>query len=138
MNKGLIVLLAGLGLLSGCTDEPGYRGLTFVAFNYTPWDIDTIQIIDSDGHTATSGAMGVGGGEGSGTCCYTLNGTEFTVKWRGADGALAQKHMFDGKLDEVIFNKEAHVHFPPTDLPQGKGPLPAAVHVPVFHGGVEL
>lgn len=129
MRKGLIVLLMWLGMLAGCNGEPGYKGLTFVAFNYTPWDIDTIQIIDSEGRTASSGAMGVGGGEGSGTCCYTLKGTDFTVKWRGADGELAKKHMFDGKLEEVIFNKETRVHFPPAALPAGNGPLYLELHI---------
>mgnify|MGYP006167316233 CR=1 FL=1 len=51
-----------------------------IAYNYTPWDIDTIRISDKSGRTAGSGAMGVGGGEGSVTCCYALKGTEFKVQ----------------------------------------------------------
>ena len=129
MRKGLVILLMWLGMLAGCNGEPSYQGFTFVAFNYTPWDIDTIRISDSEGRSATSGARGVGGGEGSGTCCYTLKGTDFTVKWSGADGEEAYKHLHDGKLDEVIFHKEATVHFPPTEIPPGSGPLYLELHI---------
>ena len=47
MRKGLVILLMWLGMLAGCNGEPSYQGFTFVAFNYTPWDIDTIRISDS-------------------------------------------------------------------------------------------
>lgn len=129
MRKGLIVVLMWLGLLAGCNGEPTYQGVTLVAFNYTPWDLDTIQLTDNAGRSASSGAVGVGGGEGSGTCCYTLKGTDFVVKWSGADGEEAIKHLYDGKLDEVIFHKETKVHFPAAQIPSGDGPLYMELHI---------
>ena len=44
MRKGLIVLFMWLGLLAGCNSEPSYQGLSFVAYNYTPWDLSLIHI----------------------------------------------------------------------------------------------
>ncbi|MFY0478132.1 hypothetical protein [Achromobacter marplatensis] len=131
MHKRIItgLALAYVGLLSGCNGEPRYQGLSFVAYNYTPWDLDRIELKDGKGNSAVSGSIGAGGGEGSVTCCYTLTGSDFKVEWRGADGELARKHMFDGKLDEVIFNKETPVHFPPSEMPAGDGPLYLELHI---------
>ncbi|CUJ57285.1 DUF3304 domain-containing protein [Achromobacter sp. 2789STDY5608621] len=129
MRKGLFVLMMWLGLLAGCNGEPSYQGLSFVAYNYTPWDLDRIQITDAHGGKAATGAIGAGGGEGSVTCCYSLKGTDFKVEWRGADGEKVREHMFDGKLDEVMFNKQTPVHFPATDVPPGEGPLYLELHI---------
>ncbi|MBO9327615.1 DUF3304 domain-containing protein [Achromobacter xylosoxidans] len=129
MRKSLVFILIWLGLLAGCNGEPTYQGVTLVAFNYTPWDLDSVQLTDGDGRSASSGAIGVGGGEGSGTCCYTLKGTEFVVKWSGTDGEEAIKHLYDGKLDEVVFRKETKVHFPSAKIPSGDGPLYLELHI---------
>ncbi|WP_025141183.1 DUF3304 domain-containing protein [Achromobacter sp. DH1f] len=129
MRKGLIVLFMWLGLLAGCNSEPSYQGLSFVTYNYTPWDLDRVEVTDAQGRSAVTGSIGAGGGEGSATCCYSLKGTDFKVLWRGADGEKAKQHMFDGKLDEVIFNKETPVHFPATQVPPGDGPLYLELHI---------
>ncbi|CAB3742721.1 hypothetical protein LMG3458_05993 [Achromobacter deleyi] len=129
MRKGLILVLMWLGLLTGCNSEPNYQGVTFVVFNYTPWDLASVRITDADGRAASMGAIGVGGGEGSGSCCYTLKGTDFSVAWRGADGEEIRKHVYDGKLDEVFFNKTTALHFPATEVPSGKGPLYLQLHI---------
>ncbi|CAB3922362.1 hypothetical protein LMG26846_05704 [Achromobacter insuavis] len=121
-----ITLLAGV---AACGGEPEYRGLNLIAYNYTPWDIDTIRISDAKGRSAGSGAMGVGGGEGSVTCCYTLKGTEFKVQWSGVDGEEAIKHLHDGTLDSLLFHKETTVHMDPTPIPPGDGPLYLELHI---------
>lgn len=120
------MLLVGV---TGCGGEPTYRGVNFVVYNYTPWDLDRIRVTDASGHSAATGSIGVGGGEGSVSCCYTLKGTAFTVTWRGADGEDVRRHMYDGKLDDVIFNKTTTVYFPATDIPAGKGPLYLELHI---------
>lgn len=120
------VLAAGI---AGCGGEPTYRGINFIVYNYTPWDLDQVRVTDASGRSAVTGAIGVGGGEGSVSCCYTLKGTEFKVTWRGADAEEARRHMFDGKLDEVIFEKTAPVHFPVSEIPAGEGPLYLELHI---------
>lgn len=129
MRKGLIASLMWLGMLAGCNSEPSYSRLTFVTLNYTPWDLDNVRITDSEGRSASIGSIGVGGGEGSGSCCYTLKGTDFTVTWRGADGEEVRKHVYDGRVDEVIFNKTTSVHLPATEIPKGEGPLYLQLHI---------
>lgn len=83
MRKGLVILLMWLGMLAGCSGEPSYKGLSFVTYNYTPWDLDRVEVTDKEGNSATTGAIIAGGGEGSVTCCYHLKGTDFKVQWRG-------------------------------------------------------
>ncbi len=129
MRKSLIVLLLWLGMLVGCNGEPSYGGLSFITYNYTPWDLDRIQITDSEGNSAATGSISVGGGEGSVSCCYKLKGSDFKVQWTGMDGEEAIKHMYDGKFDELIFNKETSVHFPPSAIPPGDGPLYLELHI---------
>lgn len=129
MRKGLIGVLIWLGLLAGCNGEPTYQGVSFVAYNYTPWELSSVRLVDASGGAAGTSAIASGGGEGSVTCCYTLKGTEFTVRWRGGDVDEMRKHLFDGKLDEVVFNKETKVHFPATKVPDGEGPVILELHI---------
>jgi len=129
MRKRLILALTCLGMLAGCNGEPSYRGLSFITYNYTPWDLDSIEITDSEGNSASTGSIGVGGGEGSVTCCYKLKGTDFKVRWSGVDGEEAIKHMHDGKYDEQVFDKETPVHFPASAIPAGDGPLYLELHI---------
>jgi hypothetical protein len=129
MRRAWIALLCCVGLLAGCNAEPTYQSVSVVAYNYTPWDLTSIRIVDASGAVAGSGMIRSGGGEGSVSCCYRLTGTDFTVSWRGGDADLMRKHMFDGKFDDVILSKEAKVHFPYQESPAGEGPLILEVHI---------
>lgn len=129
MKQWFVSVLLSLGLLAGCNGEPVYKGLNIVTYNYTPWDVDWVQIKDREGRMAASGAIGSGGGEGSVTCCYTLKGTDFSVSWSGIDGEEAIKHLTDGKMDELAFNREGNVHFDPKGIPAGEGPLYLELHI---------
>ena len=129
MLKGLISVLLWLGLLAGCNSEPVYQGVSVVTYNYTPWDLTSVRIADAFGGVAGSGMIRSGGGEGSVSCCHTLKGTDFTVKWKGGDADLMRKHMFDGKFEDVIFTKEAKVHLPPQESPSGEGPVILELHI---------
>jgi len=129
MRKGLIGILMWLGLLTGCHAEPTYQGVSVVTYNYTPWDLELVQIVDASGGVAATGMVPSGGGEGSVSCCYTLKGTEFVVKWKGGDADLMRKHMYDGKFDEVLFSKETKVAFPPAKIPPGDGPAILELHI---------
>ncbi|WAI83425.1 MULTISPECIES: hypothetical protein [Achromobacter] len=129
MHKGLIGMLIGLGLLAGCNAEPTYSGVSFITYNYTPWNLEPVRISDASGNVASSSTLIPGGGAGRVSCCYTFKGTEFTVKWSGGDPDLLRKHLFDGKFDEVKFKKETAVHFPATKIPDGDGTLILELHI---------
>jgi hypothetical protein len=122
-------MLCCVGLLAGCNAEPTYQNVSVITYNYTPWDLTSVRIIDASGAVAGSGMIRSGGGEGSVSCCYTLKGTDFTVRWRGGDADLMRKHMFDGKFDDVLFAKETKVHFPYQEAPAGEGPLIVELHI---------
>lgn len=49
MRKGLIGVLIWLGLLAGCNGEPTYQGVSFVAYNYTPWELSSVRLVDASG-----------------------------------------------------------------------------------------
>ena len=134
MRRGVTTRLAvgllGLGLVAGCNGEPSYQGVSFITYNYTPWDLEYVQVQDAQGGKAGTGSVSPGGGEGAVACCYTLQGTEFKVRWRGGDGALMQKYMYDeAKYDSVFFTKTTSVEFPPTKVPPGEGPLYLELHI---------
>lgn len=129
MRNALVGVLLCLGLVAGCKAEPTYQGISVVTYNYTPWDLERVQIVDSSGGVATTGMVPSGGGEGSVSCCYTLKGTEFVVKWNGGDADLMRKHMYDGKFDEVLFSKETNVAFPAVKIPPGDGPAILELHI---------
>ncbi len=129
MRKCLIGILLWLGLLAGCNGEPVYQGVSFITYNYTPWNLEPVRISDASGRVASSSTLPSGGGEGSVSCCYTFSGTEFKVKWSGGDPDLLRKHLFDDKFDEMLFKKETTVHFPATKVPQGDGTLILELHI---------
>lgn len=129
MRRAWIALLCCVGLLAGCNAEPTYQSVSVVTYNYTPWDLTSVRITDASGAVAGSSMIRSGGGEGSVSCCYTLKGTDFTVRWRGGDADLMRKHMFDGKFDDVLFAKETKVHFPYQEAPAGEGPLILELHI---------
>jgi len=80
MRKVLAGALLWLGLVAGCNGEPTYSDVSFVTYNYTPWDLERVQIVDASGRVAATGMVPSCGGEGSISCCYTLKGTEFVVR----------------------------------------------------------
>ena len=129
MRNGLIGMALVLGLLPGCHANPTYQGVSVITYNYTPWDLELVQIVDTSGGVAATGMVPSGGGEGSVSCCFTLKGTEFTVKWKGGDADLMRKHMYDGKFDEVLFSKETKVVFPAAKIPPGDGPAILELHI---------
>jgi len=129
MRKWVITALVLLGLLVAYRGEPSYGGLNFIAFNYTPFDIDTVALVDKSGKGAFTMQVSVGGGEGSVSCCYSLKGTDFTAKWRAADSEILRKHLDDENTDQYFFTREKTVHFPPTKIPSGDGPLYLELHI---------
>ena len=129
MRKGLIGVLVWLGLLAGCNGEPTYSGVSFIAYNYTPWNLEPVSLSDAWGNVASSSTLIAGGGAGAISCCYKLKGTDFTVNWSGGDPDVIRKHLFDGKYEDAIFKKETSVHFPATEVPNGDGPLVLELHI---------
>ncbi|WP_373980379.1 hypothetical protein LN047_23730 [Achromobacter sp. JD417] len=129
MRKGLIGVLLWLGLLAGCNGEPTYQGVSFIAYNYTPWNLEPVRLSDASGNVVSSSTLVPGGGEGRVSCCYTFKGTDFTVKWSGGDPELLRKHLFDNKFDDLLFRKETKVHFPATKAPDGDGTLYLELHI---------
>ncbi|WP_231755166.1 hypothetical protein [Bordetella sp. N] len=124
-----MAVLISLGLLAGCDREPVYRGVGFMAFNYTPFEMDAVTLTDKDGNRAGTTQLSVGGGEGSVSCCYLLKGTEFTVKWRAADPEVLIAHIYDDDWEKYVFTRERAVHFPRTEIPPGDGPLYVELHI---------
>ncbi|MCS3509170.1 DUF3304 domain-containing protein [Achromobacter sp. JUb104] len=129
MRKELIGVLIWLGLSAGCNAEPTYSGVSFITYNYTPWNLESVRLRDASGGMAGSGAIPPGEGAGRVACCYSLKGTEFTVTWSGGDAVLMRKHLFDGRYKEALFKKETKVHFPATKIPKGDGPLILELHI---------
>lgn len=128
-RRGLIGILLWVGWVTGCNAGTTYRGISVVTYNYTPWDLTSVRIADAFGGVAGSGMIRSGGGEGRVSCCYTLEGTDFAVEWKGGDADLMRKHMFDGKFEDVIFTKETTVHLAPQKSPPGDGPVILELHI---------
>ncbi|WP_238531893.1 hypothetical protein [Achromobacter arsenitoxydans] len=129
MRRALVGGLLWFGLLASCNGEPTYSGVSFVTYNYTPWNLEPVRLSDASGSVASSSTLAAGGGEGRISCCYTFRGTDFTVKWSGGDPDLLRKHLFDDKFEEVMFKKEAAVHFPAAKVPEGDGTLILELHI---------
>lgn len=129
MRKILMAALMSLGLLAGCNGEPAYQGVSFIAYNYTQFDMDTVSLTDKAGSSAVTMQVSVGGGEGSVACCYTLKGTEFTAKWRAADSEVLREHLYDKNPEQYFFTREKPVSFPATEVPAGDGPVYLELHI---------
>lgn len=129
MRKALVGVLLCLGLVAGCNGEPTYQGVSLIVYNYTPWNLESVQLRDAHGGVAGSMAIRAGGGEGRVACCYAFRGTDFTVTWSGGDAVLMRKHMFDGKYADVLFQKESALHFPATEVPEGEGTPILELHI---------
>ncbi|MPV57654.1 hypothetical protein CFB46_06175 [Burkholderia sp. HI2761] len=102
--------------------EPTYSGISVMAQNYLPYNLDKFTIVDAYGNKASGGGDSMPGGGGGVTCCYQLKGTVFTVKWDYYD--VDQWH----KGDEQTFHAEATVALPPSKVPKNVGTRIVAVH----------
>ncbi|MGO4396745.1 hypothetical protein [Achromobacter sp. PAB15] len=129
MRRAWIALLCCVGLLAGCNGEPVYRGVSFIVYNYTPWNIRSISVKDKGNGVASTMQVSPGGGEGSVTCCFTLKGTEFIADWRGVDAELLRTHLHDGKADSLYFDRQRAINFPAAEIPPGDGPLYLELHI---------
>ena len=129
MRRVLIAVLMSLGLLAGCEGEPVYRGVSFIAYNYTQYDIDWVRLSDSDGGRAATSQVSVGAGGGSVSCCYTLRGTDLKAEWRAVDSEVLRNHLYDKDVDKHFFVRKRDVSFPATVPPEGDGPLYLEMHV---------
>ena len=118
--------VAALGLvavaLSACgKSEPVYSGISVIAHNYLPYNLDGFTISDAYGNKAGGGNSLPGGGGGV-TCCYKLQGTEFTVKWNYVD--VDQWH----KGNEETLHVEAKATMSPSQVPEKVGDRILEVH----------
>ncbi|WP_231755167.1 DUF3304 domain-containing protein [Bordetella sp. N] len=118
-----------LMFLSGCDREPSYRGVSFIAYNYTQFDLDSVSVTDESGKSAATMQVSVGAGGGSVSCCYTLRGTEFTAQWRAYDPEILRNHLDDKDTDQYFFTKKKEVIFPPAEIPSGDAPLVLELHI---------
>jgi len=112
---GIVFLMTSL--LTGCdafSSEPTYGGLSIAGFNYTPYNLSRFVITDKYGNRAGGGGdLMPGSGQGSLSCCYTLKGTEFTVKWEVYDADIAMRNLY-APIDKM--HKETIVHLPATKI----------------------
>ncbi|EKS9844137.1 DUF3304 domain-containing protein [Burkholderia cenocepacia] len=101
--------------------EPTYSGVSVIAHNYLPYNLDGFTITDAHGNKAGGGNSLPGGGGGV-TCCYKLQGTEFTVKWNYVD--VDQWH----KGNEETLHGEAKATLSPSPVPEKIGDRILEVH----------
>ncbi|MEC4772157.1 hypothetical protein [Burkholderia cenocepacia] len=102
--------------------EPTYSGISVMAQNYLPYNLDKFTIVDAYGNKASGGGDSMPGGGGGVSCCYQLKGTDFTVKWDYYD--VDQWH----NGDEQTFHAEAKVTLSPSKVPEKVGTRIVAVH----------
>ncbi len=122
-RSGLVVgPLAVVLSVSACgKSEPVYSGVSVIAHNYLPYNLDGFSITDAHGNKAFGGNSLPGGGGGV-TCCYKLEGKEFVVKWSYVD--VDQWH----KGNEETLHAEATVAMPSTQVPEKIGDRIIEVH----------
>lgn len=107
-------------LLAACDGwlEPSYGGLTAIAFNYTPLNIDDVRVKDAYGNSAYAGGGPPGSGEGSFSCCWKLKGREMTIEWttyvRG-NSDNPEKRTAKATIPEDDSGKYLNVHIYPDD-----------------------
>lgn len=117
----LAVGLVAMALSACGKSEPVYSGISVIAHNYLPYNLDGFTISDAYGNKAGGGNSLPGGGGGV-TCCYKLQGTEFTVKWNYVD--VDQWH----KGNEEMFHVEAKATMSPSQVPEKVGDRILEVH----------
>ncbi|ACA89631.1 MULTISPECIES: DUF3304 domain-containing protein [Burkholderia cepacia complex] len=115
------LLVVALSLSACGKSEPVYSGVSVIAHNYLPYNLDGFSITDAHGNEAFGGNSLPGGGGGV-TCCYKLEGTEFVVKWRYVD--VDQWH----KGNEETLHAEARVAMLSTQVPEKIGDRIIEVH----------
>jgi hypothetical protein len=124
------MLLAAAALV-GCdaiSTVPTYSGISVEGMNYTPFNLYRFTIRDKYGNRAGGGGdLMPGAGEGSLTCCYKLEGTDFTVNWEVYDADEAIKAIHAKKPIESI-HKVTQVHFPKTTISGDAGEVVLAAH----------
>ncbi|ABX16598.1 conserved hypothetical protein [Burkholderia multivorans ATCC 17616] len=121
MSRALAGCLVVLAVTACGKSEPTYSGISVIAHNYLPYNLDGFTISDVYGNEAGGGNSLPGGGGGV-TCCYKLKGTEFTVKWNYVD--VDQWH----KGNEQTLHAEAKVTMPPSQVPEKVGDRILEVH----------
>ena len=131
MIKRLVLMLLAAAALVGCdaiSTVPTYSGISVEGMNYTPFNLYRFTIRDKYGNRAGGGGdLMPGAGEGSLTCCYKLEGTDFTVNWEVYDADEAIKAIHAKKPIESI-HKVTQVHFPKTTISGDAGEVVLAVH----------
>ncbi len=117
--------LAGCLLVAAMTacgkSEPTYAGISVIAHNYLPYNLDGFTITDAYGNKAGGGNSLPGGGGGV-TCCYKLKGTDSTVVWNYVD--VDQWH----NGNEETLHAEAKVTMPQAQVPEMVGERILEVH----------
>lgn len=120
-----------LALLPACSklpSEPVYGGLSMEGFNYMPYNLDRFVVHDKYGNTAGGGGdLMPGAGEGRLSCCYRLEGTDFTVDWEVYDADEAQKQIL-AQQDTSVIRKTTQVHLPPTEVTGEAGDVVLGLH----------
>ena len=119
----MVVALVGC---DGLSSEPTYSGLSLEAFNYTSYNLSRFVITDKYGNQASGGGdLMPGSGAGRLSCCYQLQGTEFSVEWKMYDADVASKNLY--KPIQYISFKE-NIHLPPTKLEGNAGTRILGLH----------
>ncbi|KWH20789.1 DUF3304 domain-containing protein [Burkholderia multivorans] len=122
MSRALAGCLFVVAVAACGKSEPTYSGISIMAQNYLPYNVDNFTIVDAYGNKASGGGDSMPGGGGGVTCCYQLKGTDFTVKWDYYD--VDQWH----KGDEQTFHAEAKVTLPQSMIPEKVEARILAVH----------
>ena len=90
--------------------------------NYLPYNMNGFTITDAYGNKASGGGDDPPGAGGSVACCYTLKGTEFTVKWKYYD---ADRWTMDDSHAQQV---ETKVVMPSSAVPEKVGSRILEVH----------
>ncbi|KWZ34165.1 DUF3304 domain-containing protein [Burkholderia anthina] len=103
--------------------EPIYSGISVMGRNYLPYNMNGFTITDAYGNKASGGGDDPpGAGGGSVACCYTLKGTEFTVKWKYYD---ADRWTMDDSHAQQV---ETKIVMPKSAVPDKVGSRILEVH----------
>lgn len=121
MSRALAGCLLVVAMTACGKSEPTYTGISVLAHNYLPYNLDGFTITDAYGNKAGGGNSLPGGGGGV-TCCYKLKGTDFTVAWNYVD--VDQWH----NGNEETLHAEAKVTMPQAQVPETVGDRILEVH----------